>query len=114
MSLVLRGSLLVFSLVLIIVTIVVVKKGMMPIKYSLLWFFSALIILLVALFPILVESIANFIGFITISNLIIGILITLLLFLTMSLTIISAGQQNKITLLIQEVSLLKQEVEKRK
>lgn len=114
MSLVLRGSLLIFSIVLIIVTIIVIKKGLMPIRYSLLWFFSAIIILLVALFPILVESIANLIGFITISNLIIGILITLLLFLTMSLTIISAGQQNKITLLIQEVSLLKHELKKRK
>ena len=114
MSLVLRGSLLIFAIVLIIVTIIVVKKGLMPIKYSLLWFFSALIILLVAVFPILVESVANIIGFITISNLIIGILITLLLFLTMSLTIISAGQQAKITLLVQEVSLLKHEIDKRK
>ena len=113
MSINLRIALLLFSLVLMIITFLVVKKGRMPIKYSLLWFFSALFILLVALFPFLIEAIANFIGFITISNLVIGLIIALLLFLTMSLTIISAGQQSKITLLIQEISLLKQKVDKK-
>ena len=112
MSFALRFSLIVFSIVLIIVTFLVVKKGRMPVKYSLLWFLSALIILLVALFPMLVESIANFIGFVTISNLVIGLIIVILLFLTMSLTIISSGQKSKITLLIQEISILKEKIDK--
>lgn len=113
MSYTLRIFLLIFSIILVVTTFVVVKRGRMPIKYSLLWFFSAFIILLVAIFPVLVESIANLIGFITISNLIIGIIISLLLFLTMSLTIISAGQNRKITLLIQEISLLKEKLDKK-
>ena len=113
MSYTLRIFLLIFSIILVVTTFVVVKRGRMPIKYSLLWFFSAFIILLVAIFPVLVESIANLIGFITISNLIIGIIISLLLFLTMSLTIISAGQNRKITLLIQEISLLKEKSDKK-
>ena len=112
MSHTLRIFLLIFAIILFITTFVVVKRGRMPIKYSLLWFFSAFIVLLVAIFPVLVEGVANCLGFITISNLIIGIIIALLLFLTMSLTIISAGQNKKITLLIQEVSSLKEKCNK--
>ena len=37
-------------------------------------------------------------------------MICILLFLTMSLTIITAGQKRKITLLIQEISILKEKV----
>ena len=36
-------------------------------------------------------------------------ILALLLFLTMSLTIITSGQKKKITLLIQEISILKSE-----
>ena len=45
-------------------------------------------------------------------NLVIGIIIGILLFLTMSLTIITSGQRKKITLLIQEVSMLKEKINK--
>ena len=86
MDISLRISLIVFGLVLIYVTTKALKKGRMPIKYSLLWYFCSIIVLLV---------------------LIIAIVITLLLFLTMSLTIITAGQNKKIIMLIQEVSMLK-------
>lgn len=117
MSVSLRLLLLIFSIVLGLVTTIVVKRGRMPIKYSLLWYFSALIIFILAVFPLIIEWIAGLFGFITLSNLVTSIMIGILLFLTMSLTIITAGQKLKITLLIQEVSLLKEKVnndEKRK
>ena len=107
MDISLRISLIVFGLVLIYVTTKALKKGRMPIKYSLLWYFCSIIVLLVSIFPITIEFIANLFGFQTLSNLIIAIVITLLLFLTMSLTIITAGQNKKIIMLIQEVSMLK-------
>ena len=110
MNIALRISLIIFALVLIYVITNVLKKGRMPIKYSLLWYFSALVILLVAIIPILLECFSKLLGFEVLSNLIIGIFIGLLLFLTMSLTIIISGQNKKITLLIQEISMLKQKV----
>ena len=110
MSVSLRILLLVFSIVLALVTTVVVKRGRMPIKYSLLWYFSSLIIFILAVFPFIIEWVAELFGFITLSNLITSIMIGILLFLTMSLTIITAGQKRKITLLIQEVSMLKEKV----
>ena len=102
-----RIILLLFSIVLMITTMVVLKKGRMPIKYSLLWFFSALIVFVLAVFPQIIEWIAWLFGFQTLSNLISAIMIGILLFLTMALTIIIAGQNKKINLLIQEISILK-------
>ena len=112
MTLILRIFLIVFALVLLFVTTMVLKKGRIPIKYSLLWYFSGVLILVVAIFRFSIEWLSSFIGFKTISNFIIGILISILLFLTMSLTIITSGQKKKITLLIQEVSILKNKLEK--
>lgn len=109
----LRILLLVFSIVLALATTIVVKKGRMPIKYSLLWYFSSLIVFVLAVFPFIIEWVAGLFGFITLSNLVTSIMIGILLFLTMSLTIITAGQNRKITLLIQEVSMLKEKVNKK-
>ncbi|HIU40556.1 MAG TPA: DUF2304 domain-containing protein [Candidatus Aphodocola excrementigallinarum] len=113
MSLKLRIILLVFSIVLAIITTVVLRKGRIPIKYSLLWYFSALVVFLVAIFPFIIEFIADMLGFTTLSNLIVAMIIVILLFLTMSLTIITSGQKKKITLLIQEVSILKEKINKK-
>ena len=113
MSISLRILLLVFSIVLALATTIVVKRGRMPIKYSLLWYFSSLIVFVLAVFPFIIDWVAGLFGFITLSNLVTSIMIGILLFLTMSLTIITAGQKRKITLLIQEVSMLKEKVNKK-
>lgn len=113
MSLKLRISLFAFSILLAIITTVVLRKGRIPIKYSLLWYFSSLVVFLVAIFPFTIEFVANMLGFTTLSNLIAAMIIAILLFLTMSLTIITSGQKKKITLLIQEVSLLKEKINKK-
>ena len=109
MNLSLKIALIIFSIILALITTKILKKGRMPIKYSLLWYFCSLIILLVAVFPFIIEYVSNLFGFKTLSNLIIAIILALLLFLTMSLTIITSGQKKKITLLIQEISMLKSE-----
>ena len=111
MSFKLKISLTIFSIVLFIITTHILKKGKMPIKYSLLWYFSAVIILIVSLFPSILELFQKLFGFETLSNLVIGILISILLFLTMSVTVIIAGLNKRITLLIQEISTLKSELE---
>ena len=114
MPLTIRIILLLFSIVLTFTTTIVLKKGRMPIKYSLLWYFSAMIIFTLSVFPFIIEWIAWLFGFQTLSNLISAIMFTILLFLTMALTIINAGQNKKINLLIQEISILKKDVENMK
>jgi hypothetical protein len=97
-----------------LVIIQILRKGRVPIKYSLVWFLSAIIIMFVAIFPGILEYFASLMGFITISNMVIGMMIVILLFITMSLTVIVSGQKEKIRLLIQEVSILKGEFGKNK
>ena len=114
MNLSLKIALIIFCIILALVTTKILKKGRMPIKYSLLWYFCSLIILLVAVFPFIIEYVSKLSGFKTLSNLIIAVILALLLFLTMSLTIITSGQKKKITLLIQEISMLKEKVGEKK
>ena len=112
MSLELIISLIIFSIILAIITTIVLKKGLIPAKYSILWYTIAVIILLVAIFSAPLSQLAHFIGFETLSNLVIAVILVLLIFLTMSLTIIVSSQRRRITLLIQELSILKSTVTK--
>lgn len=114
MSISLRLGLIVVALLLIITTLVILKKDRMPIKYSLIWIFSSFLILLVSLIPGAFGIISNYLGFVTMSNMVIGIFIFILLMISISLTVIVSGQKKKITLLIQELSILKEKVENEK
>jgi hypothetical protein len=107
----LRLWVLVVSLLITIVVVQILRRGRVPVKYSLLWFLSSAIILFVAVFPGVLDILANLMGFKTISNMVIGIMLVILLFITISLTVIVSGQKEKIRLLIQEVSMLKKKVD---
>ena len=105
-------TLVVVGIILLIVTTYVLKKGRIPEKYSLLWYAFSLVILLVGLFPKMFSFISDKLGFQVMSNLIIAIIIGSLILLTMALTIMIAGQKKKTTMLIQEISILKEKVNK--
>ena len=84
----------------------------MPIKYALVWYFADFIILMASVFPIFVSSFAHLIGFETMANMVLCTLIIVLLFITIVLTVIVAGQTTKIRLLIQEISIIKSKINK--
>ncbi|MBR4672580.1 MAG: DUF2304 domain-containing protein [Bacilli bacterium] len=100
-------TLIVFGTLLILVTLFWIYKKKMPIKYSLFWFFAAIVIILVGTAPSFVSIFTKSIGFETTSNFIIGIIMAVLLLITMLLTIIIAELKRRITILMQEVSILK-------
>ena len=108
-----RIAILIVALLLTIVIIYVLKKDKLPVKYSLLWWLVVVILLFLSIFPNMFIWFTKLLGFQTISNMIIGIFILILLFITISLTIIVSGQRKKIALLIQEVSILKGKYEKK-
>ena len=110
MTLKLKLALIIIALLIFVITFIILKKGKMPIKYALVWDFSALIILLLGIVPELFEWCASLFGFTTISNMVIGIFIIILLMICMALTIMISTQKRKITLLIQEVSILKNKI----
>lgn len=104
-------TLIMVSIFIICVTSFLLLKGRIPEKYSLVWYLFSILILLVAVLPKVFIGISKVLGFEVMSNLVIAIVIGLLLLLTMVLTVMIAGQKKKTNLLIQEVSLLKKQVE---
>ena len=104
-------EILIFCILMFIIVLTIVKRGRITIKYSLVWFIPVFLILVCALIPNLMITLANFLGFQTLSNMIFSILIAILIFICISLTIIVSKKKKKIKLLIQEVSILKEEIE---
>lgn len=109
MSKTLTISLVIFSIIWFLIILRCVKKDRISIKYSLIWFLMALVLLLVGIIPNLIELASEFFGFLTISNMVIGIILSLLMFITLILTMIVTNQKMQIKNLIQEVSMLKKE-----
>lgn len=114
MDISLRVLLMVFGIFWLLIILFLLYKGKLPIKYSLFWLFSALLIFLVGLVPDFIWLFAALVGFETISNLVIGIMIGILLLITLLLTIIVSNQKRKINLLIQEISIIKKSLEDKK
>lgn len=107
-------SLIVFSILWLIIILRDVRKGNISIKYSLIWLFMALVLLLVGVFPSFMVFVAESFGFTTISNLVIGIILSLLMFITLVLTHIVTKQKNQIRVLTQEVALIKEKINRKK
>lgn len=104
------NALLAVGLFLILVIAYLLKRDKITTKFALIWFVPTGIIVLLALFPDLFAAIASIFGFQTVSNLVVGLLFIVLFLIIIALTVIIAEQNNRITLLIQEISLLKRKV----
>lgn len=110
----LRILLLIFSILWILGLLFLLKKGKIPVKYSIIWLTAIFILLLVAIFPTFFIRMTTLLGFQTTSNMIIGIILTLLLLITLVLTMIISNQKRLIKNLIQEVSIINEKISKKK
>ncbi len=111
MSLPLMFALIIFAAVLTILVSILVAKGKIPIKYSLLWYAFAILILLTGLIPDFFGMLGRLIGFNIMSDLVVGLILVVLIFLNIALTVMIASQRRRINLVSQEVALLKKEIE---
>ena len=107
MSLKLRIVIFIFSIIWLFIVFFLVGQKKINIRNSIIWFITGFIIMIIAVVPFLLETLANLFGFLTIANLVIGILISILLIITLKLSIIVTEQKEQFKNLIQEVSLLK-------
>ena len=109
MPLSLKIILIIISLFLIISTLSLVRKDKIPVRYSLIWLISSLVLLFVSLFPETFGKLTSLIGFQVSSNFVIGIFIFFLLVITRMLTKVVSEQNKKIIMLIQEISIMKKD-----
>ena len=98
-----------FMVIIIWVITHFVKKNKVLVKYAILWYFSSALIILLSAFPTFLRWCANLLRIELESNFIIALFIALLIFISISLTIIVSVQNEKIRNLIQEVSIIKKE-----
>lgn len=106
MNSVLIFVLIVVSIFWLIYILSCIRRGKISMKYSMPWLLSALLLLFVSLFYPFIKDIAKSLGFTT-SDFIIGVFITILLFITILQTMILTNHKTQIKNLIQEVSILK-------
>ena len=110
----LQIEIIAFGFIIILLTLYILKKGRIPVKYSLVWLFAGTIILIFGIIPNFFDIVSKFLGFELPSNLAFSLMIAILIFINLSLTIIVSGQKEKTRLLIQEISILKKELDDKK
>ena len=95
------------TLILLILIFFSLRKNTMSIKNSIAWLLLPLVFIIIAIFPKPLETFANWLGFETLANFIFVIIIALLLIICFFITLSNSRQQEQITKLNQELSILK-------
>lgn len=112
MSIELTISSVLFLLVLIFFVLYLVKGRKISVKYSLVWIMPCAILLLFTLVPGIMISFTKLLGFQTASNMILVLLMCFVMVVILALTVIVSKQNEKIRLLVQEISILKSKRDK--
>ena len=89
---------------------VLLKRKRLALKYTLLWFLSGLLMLILAAFPRLLDGIAHLLGIYEPTNALFAFGFFCVLILLVSLTAIASKQTTQIKRLAQSVALLEQRV----
>ncbi len=114
MNINLRLFLIIFAIFWFVLTSYFLKKNKLPVKYSLVWYTIIFIMLILGAFPNILVLISEFCGFQVVASFVVGVILTLMIFITLILTMIVAEQKKKITLIIQELSILKEKIQNEK
>lgn len=95
------------AIILFIIIVISLRRNSMTIKSSVVWLLLPIVFALIAIFPTPLTELAHWLGFETLANFIFLVAIALLIVLCFSLTLTASKQQQIITKLVQEISILK-------
>lgn len=112
MSNVLKIFLLIILFLQLILIIHTTKKRKFSIKYATMWILLVFMMMIVVIFPNILYGASNFLGFEVTSNMIFLLAFFFLFYMIFILTASISIQNEKIKLLIQEISILKERVDK--
>lgn len=110
MNLTLKIFLIAFLLIITVILINTLKRKNMSMRYVTVWIFILILLFLFALFPNILIVISNFFGFEAASNMIFLIGYFLLFYLSFTQSIEISKQKKEIVKLVQEISILKKDV----
>ena len=111
MSILLKVNLIISCLLLLLIVFYNITRNNLQIKYSLVWIFSSVIFLIFAVFPQIVVCLTKLIGMQVSSNSIFLFMNLFFYFMFISLTISISKASTKMSKMVQEVGLLKYQVD---
>lgn len=111
MSAVLHIVLVASAVLFLLVVLRLVSQGKLLLKYSLLWLVLGVVALIIALFPSVAGSLSHALGFGLTSNFVFFVVLALLGVICMALTVIVSWQARDIRSLVQQMALLKKELQ---
>lgn len=106
----LRVAMLVAILVYFSVLLHLLKKKSLNLKYTLLWIFSGIVMLLLAIFPQFLNWFSGLIGIYEPTNALFSIIFFCIIIILMSLTSIVSKMNEKIKRIIQTIALVEKRV----
>lgn len=102
---------IIFSIAFLFIIIELVRKNKLLEKYSLLWIFFGIILLLLSSTPIFIEKIASALDIKYAPSVLFLFGMVYLIVYNLNMTVVFSSQSQKITRLNQEIALLKQRLE---
>lgn len=111
MNIVLRVALIIIMIIYLTFIAKAVKRKNMRITYLILWIIIGIFLIIALIFPNLIDAISDIIGFEVPINMIFSVAIFIVLYFIHELMTLISKEEKKNTLLIQEISLLKNRVE---
>ena len=102
---------IIFSIVFIFFILNLVRKNKLDEKYSILWMIFSIIILLVSIFPGIIERISNFVGVFYPPTLMLLLAIIIIGAYIVHITMVITKQNKMIIKLTQELAIFKEKLE---
>ena len=106
----LRVAILIAILFYFFLLFVLLRQKRLTLKYTLLWLFSGVLMLLLSIFPQLLNGITRMLGIQLQSNALFAILIFCIIIILMALTSIISKQNESIKQLVQYTALLEKRI----
>lgn len=101
---------IIVGILFLVMMIDLIRKNRVALKYALLWLFSGLLMMLLAIFPHLLDSMARMIGIYSPVNALFAVLLCCGLVLMISFSVIMSGNKKAIVRLTQEISLMEKRI----
>lgn len=106
MTIKLQFFLIFFVLIFLVIILRLLKKGELELRYSILWFLTGLVLLLIGVFPKIMIWITGALGISVVSNALFTIALLFILFILLSLTSIVSKLNRQNKEMAQKISLL--------
>lgn len=106
----LRMFLIISVCIYLIIIIQFLKRKKLNLKYTLLWLFSAFVMLMVTIFPQIINFLAKIVGIVSPVNLVFVVEGMFVLIILLSLTVIVSHLTNRVYRLTQTVAILEERI----